>query len=46
MRKIVSGFSNIGKSTLSNYKDIHYIDFDTCYFKKLIIGLIFILIAY
>lgn len=34
MGKIVSGFSNIGKSSLSNYKDIHYIDFDTCYFKK------------
>ena len=35
MGKIVSGFSNIGKSSLSNYKDIHYIDFDTCYFKKI-----------
>lgn len=35
MSKIVSGFSNIGKSSLSKYKDIKYIDFDTCYFRKI-----------
>lgn len=32
---IVSGFSNIGKSSLKNYKNINYIDLDTCYFNKI-----------
>ncbi len=31
---IVSGFSNIGKSSLLQHKDIKSIDFDTHYFKK------------
>ena len=34
MGKIISGFSNIGKSSLKKYKDINYIDFDTSYFRK------------
>ena len=34
MGKIISGFSNIGKSSLGKYKDINYIDLDTCYFNK------------
>ena len=32
---IVSVFSNIGKSSLKNYKNINYIDLDTCYFNKI-----------
>lgn len=32
---IVSGFSNIGKSSLKNFRDINYIDLDTCYFNKI-----------
>lgn len=32
---IVSGFSNIGKSFLSQKKDINCIDLDTCYFNKI-----------
>lgn len=35
MGLIISGFSNIGKSSLKNYKDINYIDLDTCYFNKI-----------
>ena len=31
---IVSGFSNIGKSSLTKYKNIKCIDFDTHYFRK------------
>ncbi len=31
---IISGFSNIGKSSLKEYKNINYIDLDTCYFNK------------
>ena len=31
---IISGFSNIGKSSLNKYKDIKCIDFDTHYFRK------------
>lgn len=31
---IISGFSNIGKSSLTKYKDIKCIDFDTHYFRK------------
>ena len=31
---IISGFSNIGKSSLKNFKDINYIDFDTHFFRK------------
>lgn len=34
MGKIISGFSNIGKSSLKKYKDISVIDFDTGYFRK------------
>ena len=34
MGKIISGFSNIGKSTLSNNKNYKVIDFDTHYFRK------------
>ena len=34
MGKIISGFSNIGKSTLSNNKKYKIIDFDTHYFRK------------
>lgn len=32
---IISGFSNIGKSSLKEYKNINYIDLDTCYFNKI-----------
>lgn len=35
MGVIVSGFSNIGKSSLKKYKDICCIDLDTCYFNKI-----------
>lgn len=35
MGKIISGFSNIGKSTLKKSKSINCIDLDTCYFKKI-----------
>lgn len=31
---IISGFSNIGKSSLSKFKDLNYIDFDTHFFRK------------
>ena len=31
---IISGFSNIGKSSLKKFKDINYIDFDTHFFRK------------
>lgn len=31
---IISGFSNIGKSSLCNYNDVKCIDFDTHYFRK------------
>lgn len=32
---IISGFSNIGKSSLGKFKNVHYIDLDTCYFNKI-----------
>lgn len=32
---IISGFSNIGKSSLREFKNVNYIDLDTCYFKKI-----------
>lgn len=35
MGVIISGFSNIGKSSLKEYKNINYIDLDTCYFNKI-----------
>lgn len=35
MGVIISGFSNIGKSTLKEFVDVNYIDLDTCYFKKI-----------
>ena len=31
---IISGFSNIGKSSLLKFKNINYIDFDTHFFRK------------
>lgn len=34
MGKIISGFSNIGKSSVSKYKNYKIIDFDTTYFNK------------
>lgn len=34
MGKIISGFSNIGKSSVLKYKNYKIIDFDTTYFKK------------
>lgn len=35
MGKIISGFSNIGKSSLKKIKNISSIDLDTHYFKKI-----------
>lgn len=35
MGVIVSGFSNIGKSTFANDKCVNCIDLDTCYFNKI-----------
>ena len=32
---IISGFSNIGKSSLTKYKKINCIDLDTSYFNKI-----------
>lgn len=35
MGKIISGFSNIGKSSLMKSKSVNCIDLDTCYFNKI-----------
>ena len=35
MGKIISGFSNIGKSSFINYKKASVYDLDTCYFNKI-----------
>lgn len=35
MGVIISGFSNIGKSSLGKFKNANYIDLDTCYFNKI-----------